>query len=374
MESTSLVPAYPDYTNDSRYIIRQRQNTTNSLGFYPHVGVSHQEALEEVKKFIKDTRSVATSTTYKSAQRKYQEFCSTRGWQPYPSPRGLTAPVQLASYARQMARENKSAATINTNMGAIANEFILQHNIAGITAQPLVKQAVRAAAIATANKKSFQKKPIQKTHLSRIVMEVLKDEKEHATLTTTRDIALLLVMYYGALRCGEATNLKDEDLKWSKLTDPQTGTAKDVITISLPKSKTNQTGNERDRQTVNIIESEPPCAVKWLLKYLLMREDSEEGEQQPLFMSTDGLRRKLQNATVTHITKKWVTKLGLDPKEYASHSMRRGAITDAAANEATMDQLREHGRWATGSTVAYRYIEKAEAQKLSVAKLLASKK
>jgi site-specific recombinase XerD len=341
------------------------------MEFLVDVGPSHRQALENVQSFIKDTRSQSTSKTYAAAQRKYVGYCEARGWTPYPSPEeGMTTAVQLASYAQHMATEDKSAATISTTLSAIGNEFMLLHNIAGTTSQPLVKQAARAAAIATSNKKSNQKLPIQKHHLKLMEAQALKElansTSKKAELTVTRDLALIFTIYYAALRRSEAVQLKESDLTWHESNTE----GRSTVTISIRKSKTNQS-EESKQQSAFIMEATEACPVRWLIRYLC--HNSKEGEDQYLFTSTDGLNKPLSATTIAHIVKRHAAKIGLDPSKYSSHSMRRGAATDAAALGVDMDDLRAHGRWAPGSQVVHKYISKSKDDELTVAKALVNK-
>jgi len=67
--------------------------------------------------------------------------------------------------------------------------------------------------------------------------------------------------------------------------------------------------------------------------------------------------------------KRWLKRIGVNPKEYGSHSLRRGGTTAAAKNVPT-HLLKRHGRWR--SDAVFLYIEDDLAQQLSVTANLAT--
>jgi hypothetical protein len=55
-----------------------------------------------------------------------------------------------------------------------------------------------------------------------------------------------------------------------------------------------------------------------------------------------------------------------DPSSYGSHSMRRGGVTEARKNGASMVDIQRHGRWK--SLTVFNYIGQSEADRLAVTK------
>ena len=69
------------------------------------------------------------------------------------------------------------------------------------------------------------------------------------------------------------------------------------------------------------------------------------------------------------VIKSKVSQIGLDPKIYATHSMRAGGAT-TAANSGLPDRLLQiHGRWASAQSKD-RYIKDSLENRLSVSKVL----
>jgi integrase len=141
-----------------------------------------------------------------------------------------------------------------------------------------------------------------------------------AGLIGIRDRALILIGFAGAFRRSELVGLDFEDCSFSK----------DGLTITLRRSKTDQTG---DGRKIGIPYGSNPetCPVRVLQGWI---EQAAIGGG-PLFRSLNRhgklIERRLSSAGVARVVKKLAERAGLEPEKYAGHSLRAGHATSAAA-------------------------------------------
>ncbi len=83
----------------------------------------------------------------------------------------------------------------------------------------------------------------------------------------------------------------------------------------------------------------PLCPVKWYNK------SGEKGWGRRRTVQKVGEPGHLAVATPNHIVKAWLTRIGVDPKYYGSHSLRRGGTTEVMRNKVHTHILKRHGWW-----------------------------
>jgi len=139
----------------------------------------------------------------------------------------------------------------------------------------------------------------------------------------TRDRALLLVGFAGAMRRSELVGLDLADLI----------SREEGIAVTIRSSKTDQEGQGRKVALPNGRDPDtcPVTAVRtWL--------DIAAIEDGPLFRSIDRhgnvSATRLSDRAVSLIIKRAAERAGLDPTIYSGHSLRAGFATTAAANGA----------------------------------------
>ena len=182
-------------------------------------------------------------------------------------------------------------------------------------------------------------------------------------LKDTRDRALLLVGFFGAFRRSELVALEVEHLDW----------VTEGVTIMLPRSKTDQTG---EGKTKSLPRSEDPlCAVSALQQWL----ELSEIKSGPVFRGItrwNKLKPKaLTPASVNLILKFAATQAGLDfVPDLSSHSLRRSLATGAHRSGASFESIKRQGGWSHDATV-WGYIEEAQQfEDNAVTKLLSKAK
>ena len=134
-----------------------------------------------------------------------------------------------------------------------------------------------------------------------------------------RDRALILLGFAGAFRRSELVSLTLEDCAFGK----------DGLTVTLRRSKTDQSGEGRK---IGIPYGSNPetCPVRSLQSWLELGAIGGG----PVFCSINRHGKiqagRLSGGDVARIVKKLVERAGLDPSKFAGHSLRAGHATSAA--------------------------------------------
>ena len=185
------------------------------------------------------------------------------------------------------------------------------------------------------SKKPFgQKKPFTPKQV-RLLKEILLNKDE------LRDLVLCSVGIDTFLRASDLLKLTVEDVLNNK------GSVKDEIL--LRQKKTGET------HTVAVLDEAKGYVLQLIKKQSLYEDDY-------LFV---GGRDKNKHLTVRHarnLVKKWAVYLGLNPKEFGSHSLRRTKATYIYKKTNNIEVVRLLlGQKSISSTSAYLNIEKQEA-------------
>lgn len=139
------------------------------------------------------------------------------------------------------------------------------------------------------------------------------------SLLGLRDRALLLIGFAGAFRRSELVSLTRVDIQFTS----------DGVTIRLRRSKTDQEGQGR-AVGVPYGSHRETCPVRSLQAWL----DASDITEGPLFRAINRHGQMqpgaLSDKAVALIVKRWAEAAGLDPSQYAGHSLRAGLATAAA--------------------------------------------
>jgi integrase len=160
--------------------------------------------------------------------------------------------------------------------------------------------------------------PNKKTALLRDPLLELVDRIDPSTTAGARDRALLLLGFAVGLRRSELAALRVEDLSPSP----------DGIEIRIARSKTDQQGRGH---SLLVVYAEPPrpCPVRALRAWLDIAQLTH-GEIFRRVTRTGAVSSPLTPQSVALIIKGRARAAGLDPREFAGHSLRSGYATQAA--------------------------------------------
>lgn len=168
------------------------------------------------------------------------------------------------------------------------------------------------------------------------------------TLRATRDNALLQVGFFGGFRRSELVAIQVEHISWEK----------EGITITLPRSKTDQTGQGIVKALP--FGNGPRCPVR-ALQMWLERAGISEG---PVFRAISRWGKVqsigLYAASVNDILQAAANLADLPyTLSLSSHSLRRGMATSARRAGAGFREIKKQGGWRHDGTV-HGYIEEAD--------------
>lgn len=186
-------------------------------------------------------------------------------------------------------------------------------------------------------KPQAQVSPILKEDLTVMLSHVPDTVKGH------RDRALLLLGFCAALRRSELAAVKVEDLEF---------TAQGII-LTLPRSKTDQTGQGRK---IGIPKGRgricPVMAVnEWILQLGVDKGCMFRGVSKGGVIGDE----KLSDRAIADIIKHYAHKAGLDPEKYSGHSLRSGLATSAAQHGVSSWKIRQQTGHKSDAMLA-RYI------------------
>ncbi len=163
--------------------------------------------------------------------------------------------------------------------------------------------------------------------------------------SATRDLALVLNLYWGAFRDSELVAMT-----WADAHEVEQG-----VEWRVRSSKSDQLGHG---ETVGAARNPNPllCPAASLLQWrhtlagLLGRPPAQD---EPVFVPLDGELHHLEALTrdgAAKAVKRAASAAGL-VGNYASHSLRAGFVTDALDAGATREQVQRHGRWTNVSSI-----------------------
>lgn len=314
----------------------------------------HEEALSE-----------NTRRAYKSAWKDFLLFCENKGFQPLPAAPGTVA-LYLSFLARkidhetgEITKEGLSVPTLEQRLSAIKH-FHKEGGYESPTSTRAVKK-VMAGIRRRQRHRSEEAKPLMTYHIKRMVEalskkaeiyaakkrdraktssggELTEGERRYLRLLETRNRALLLVGFAGALRRSEIASLRFEDL--SK--EPGLG-----LTLDIRQSKTDQEG-EGDLIYLRRLESEYD-PVRALDAWREASGLNQGAVFRPVTRGGNVQEKPITGRTANNVVQEAVRLAELsDPKEYSAHSLRAGHATQATKNgvpaEIAMQTTRHESR------------------------------
>ena len=264
------------------------------------------ELIDDAQRYAAAAQAINTTRAYASDWNQFTGWCQRYRLQSLPAP----APV-IALYLTSLAKRGLAVSTIRRRAAAIARAH-RQHGHLPATSDPSVLTIMEGIA------RIHGAAPNKKTALLRDPLLELIDRIDTSTNAGLRDRALLLLGFAVGLRRSEIVVLTVEDLSPSP----------DGLRIRIARSKTDQQGRGHE---LLLVYAEPPrpCPVRAIRAWL----DAAEITSGPLFRRvtrTGAVSSPLTPQTVALIIKKRARAAGLDPREFAGHSLRSGYATQAA--------------------------------------------
>lgn len=270
--------------------------------------------------FVESARSPATLRAYRSDWRHFTGWCERRDLAPMPA-----APETVALYLTDLAGV-LATATLQRRLTSISQA----HQQAGHdtpTGAALVRQTWRG--IRRTFGTAQQGKAPARTAEVRAMVATL----DLGRLKGVRDRALLLIGFAGALRRSELVGLDVDDVT-------ETG---DGLVVLLRRSKTDQEG-AGERLGLPYGSDPATCPVRAWRAWL----DASGVLEGPAFRAVDRHgrlgERRLSDRAVAEVVKASAAAAGLDPVQFAGHSLRAGLITSAAEAGVAERDIMRHSR------------------------------
>ncbi len=294
--------------------------------------------LEQADGYAQAAQAVNTTRAYRSDWLQFQAWCDRYKIQSMPA---TAAAVSL--HLTSLAQSGRSVSTVRRRCAAIARAHRLAGHVSP-TADPTVMTVLEGIA------RVHGAAPHKKTALLRDPLLEIIDRIDVTTPAGLRDRAALLVGFALGLRRSELVAIEIKDLSPSP----------DGMTVRIAKSKTDQQGRGSSL-LLAYAESPNPCPVRALRAWL----DSSGITDGPVFrrLSRAGtIGKPLAPQAVALIIKRRATAAGLDPKEFAGHSLRSGYATQAARDGHRTEQIADTTRHKD-QTVLAGYIQAGRGRK-----------
>jgi integrase len=252
-------------------------------------------------------RAASTLRAYEHDWKRFRLWCELNRLVPLPA-----SPQTVILYSTDLTKnERKRWNTLARRLAAISQ----MHQQGGYecpTCMWAVKQFLsglrRELGVAP-----VRKKPVLLEDLREILKQIPN------SLLGRRDRALLLFGFTGAFRRSELVGLDSEDVEM----------VRDGLVVTLRRSKTDQEGEGR-KVGIPRGSEEASCPVRALEQW----KTAACIASGPLFRSVNRhgqVLGRLSGEGVAIAVKRYVEKLGFDPREFAGHSLRAGLATSAAA-------------------------------------------
>jgi site-specific recombinase XerD len=298
---------------------------------------------EAARKYAKGSKAESTLKGYRTDWQHFLAWCAVQGCIALPAD-----PTTVADYVATLAEQGEcKVSTLEHRLASISQA----HQLAGYDS-PSKAQVVRVVmkGIRRDLGVAQTKKAPATTEVLRLMLAGLG-----ADLLGKRDRALLLVGFAGAFRRSELVGLDVADVSFV----PQ------GMVITLRKSKTDQEG-QGQKKAIPYGTSAETCPVR-ALKGWLKAADIQAG---PLLRGVDRWGnvqpRRLSDKAVALVVKRCAAAAGLDPAEFAGHSLRAGLATSAAlGGAAEWEIMRQTGHRT--SEMVQKYIREADLFKGNVA-------
>jgi site-specific recombinase XerD len=266
-------------------------------------------------------KAESTRRAYESDWCDFAAWCAARGASPLPAHVGI-----VAAYLSDLADGGRKSSTIGRRAAAIAHRYKLAGH-----EPPTSAEAVRA--VLRGIRRTIGAAP-EKQAATADVLTTMLGCVPTGTLKGKRDRALLSLGFAEALRRSELVALEVGDL----------ALVADGFRLTVRKSKTDQEGEGAEIAIPRGYRLRPVEAVQ---TWLAAAEISAGPLFRPVLKGGRIQPEALTAFSVALIVKHYAERAGLDPKNFAGHSLRAGFCTSAAEAGASIFKIAEVSRHAS---------------------------
>jgi site-specific recombinase XerD len=293
-------------------------NALVQIEHLPPGTLSHAE-MASTMHYAEAEKADATRAAYSSDFRLFAQWCANRSACPLPAHPGI-----VAAYLSHLADSGSKSSTIGRKAAAIGHH----HRMAGIDPLPTASEGVRATLRGirrTLGTATAGKTPA--THdLIAAMLATCGDR-----MIGKRDRALIAFGFASAMRRSELCALMLDDIS----------EAPDGLRVLIRRSKTDQEGQGQEIAIPRGYRLRP---VETLQTWLTAAEITTGPVFRSVSKSGKVSDRPLDHDSFGAVIKKLAARAGLDPSNFAGHSLRSGFLTSAAESGASIWKLAEQSR------------------------------
>lgn len=289
--------------------------------------------IDAARTFALAEKSPATRKAYRTDFASFAAWCRARGAEPMPA-----TPDAVAAFLAAQATGGAKASTIGRKVAAIR----YAHKLAGYE-PPTSAEAVRATVRGirrTIGAAPERKSPATAERITKMTAGIPD------TLAGKRDRALLLLGFSGAFRRSELVALDVADLI----------EAEGGLRVQIRHSKTDQEGQGDE---IAIPSGGKMRVVDAVRDWLAAAAIADGPVFRPIAKGGRVLTEALTDRSVANIVKHYAKAAGLDPADYAGHSLRAGFLTSAAERRASVFKMMEVSRHKSVDTLRG-YVRRAD--------------
>ena len=293
---------------------------------------------DETLKNLKNSKAINTVRAYKSDFQDFGLFCVKNGFKSLP-----TEPKIVSLYLTYLSSRDVKISTIKRRLVSIG----VIHKIKGHyldTKHPIIIENL----MGIKRRKGINqtgKKPLLINNLKKIIDVI--DKENDPDIKKLRNRTLLLIGFSGGFRRNELVSIDFEDIEF----------VFEGLKITLKRSKTDQFG-EGFKKGIPHFENSIYCPVTSLKRWL----NVSKIKKGPIFVrfskGSKITKIRLSDQSVALIIKEYLSKGGIDSKNYSGHSLRSGFATSAAeagAEERSIMAMTGH----KSTDMVRRYIKEA---------------
>ena len=278
-------------------------------------------AFAAARQYARRSRAKSTWRAYRSDWQQFESWCGAVGLMTLPA-----KPETIAMFVASQAADGLSPSTLTRRLAAIR----LVHLGAG---HPSPHNTIQVTEVMSGIRRNWGKPPNRKAPA--LVEEIKKmvDAVESNTKKGLRDRALILFGFAGAFRRSELVGLNTWNLE-------ERG---EGVKVTIEKSKTDQ---EALGQVIAIVRQpdSPYCPVQALQDWLTNAEIQNGALFRRMYRGDKVGTSQLSPQSVAMIIKDYAHRVGLDSSLYSGHSLRRGFLTSAARNRASIFKMADQSR------------------------------
>lgn len=258
------------------------------------------ELSESAKKYARLSRKEATLKSYTSDWKHFESWCNERSYTPLP-----TTVNVVATYAAWMADEGFAANTIGKRVIVVglAHQAVKHWNPCG---DPAVKKVLSGI-------KNSLGGPVKKQALLNVHLRQMIETLDRGTVEGRRDFALVVLGFAGAFRRSELVSIQLNEIN----------TQNDGLVITVPENRSK--GGSAQKKPIVATHTEY-CPVRAVMA--VQADLRESGDATGLlFPSARKKKQPICDRYFSELLKKLAISIGLDGRNIAGHSTRRGRIT-----------------------------------------------